>query len=166
MLLLAAALLAVGSPLPDLKGDYLDSKPAVLPADCRGKVSLLLFGFTYDSRFAVEAWSKAWVEKYPTGARTTFFEIPMLGGMARLGRVFIDSGMRRGTPKALHRNVVTVYGGVDPWKKRLGFQAPNDAYVVLLDPEGRVLWLHQGKPDPEAWAQLVRAADASLKSLP
>ena len=43
----------------------------------------------------------------------TFFEIPMIGGLARMGKWFIDSGMRRGTPKADHENVITVYGGTD-----------------------------------------------------
>jgi hypothetical protein len=30
----------------------------VLPQAARGRVALLLLGFSYDSRFAVEAWAK------------------------------------------------------------------------------------------------------------
>jgi hypothetical protein len=168
MLLLASAavLLAVGGSLPELKGDYLDQTPASLPADCKGKLALLSFGFTYDSRTAVEAWVKAWAEQYGGQGRTAFYQIPMMGGMARLGRAFIDSGMRRGTPKEAHRNVITVYGGVDEWKKMLDFKAPNAAYLVLIDGQGRVVWRFSGPYNQQNWQALAAAAEAFLQAQP
>ena len=81
-----------------------------------------MLGFTYDSRFPVEAWAKRFRQDFGAEPGVTFFEIPMIGGMARMGKWFIDSGMRRGTPKADHENVITVYGGTDAWKQRVGFK--------------------------------------------
>jgi hypothetical protein len=52
--------------------------------------------------------------------------------------------MRRGTPKALHENVVKVHGGAGDWKLRLGFREADDAYLLLLDRSGRVVWRHAG----------------------
>ena len=52
--------------------------------------------------------------------------------------------MRRGTPKGDHNNVITVYGGTDPWKQRLGVKAKNFAYLVLLDKKGNVVWRQGG----------------------
>ena len=115
---LIAAMLTGSDSLPELKGEYLSGKKAALPEDCRGKVALLAFGFTYDSRFAVEDWVKAFRKDFGSRADTTFYEIPMIGGMARMGKWFIDSGMRKGTPKADYEHVITVYGGVEPWKQR------------------------------------------------
>ncbi len=68
----------------------------------------------------------------------------MISGMARMGKWFIDSGMRKGTPKADQENVITVYGGVDPWKQRMGFK---DAYLVVIDKAGKVAWSHAGEFD-------------------
>jgi hypothetical protein len=59
------------------------------------RVALLMLGFTYDSRFQVEAWAKRFRQDFGTKPGVTFFEIPMIGGMARMGKWFIDSGMRR-----------------------------------------------------------------------
>lgn len=109
-------MIAAGERLPKLQGDYLTKRKATLPDDARGKTAMLAFGFSYDSRFAVAAWVKAWDKKHKDDPKFTFYEIPMIGGLARLGAPFIDSGMRKGTPKELHENVITVYGGVDPWK--------------------------------------------------
>ncbi len=136
--------LAIGDQLPVLRGEYLNGQRAALPKDSSGRVALLMLGFTYESRFAVEAWAKRFRQDFGKQPRVTFFEIPMIGGLARMGKWFIDSGMRRGTPKTDYGNVITVYGGTDAWKQRVGFKDPNAAYLILLDRNGRVAWRHAG----------------------
>jgi hypothetical protein len=146
--------LTVGEILPELKGEYLTGRAAVLPAASSGRVALLLLGFSYDSRLAVEAWAKRFRASFGGNSSVTFYEVPMIGGMARLGKWFIDSGMRRGTPKADHEHVITVYGGVDPWKQRLGANDDKAAYLIVLDKTGRVGWLHGGPFDEAAFQTL------------
>ncbi len=158
LLLLASIAGFDGEKLPEINAEYLNGRKASLPADSKGKVAMLAFGFSYDSRFAVEDWVKAFRARYGTDARMTFYEIPMIGGMARMGKWFIDSGMRKGTPKADQEHVITVYGGVEPWKERLGFTNAKFAYVVLLDREGRVRWRHSGLFDAQAFESLVAEA--------
>ena len=158
MILMASAMVQVlspGEPMPVLKGEFLTGRPAVLPEAASGRVALLALGFTYDSRFAVEAWVGRFRKDFGDNPQITFYEVPMIGGMARLGKWFIDSGMRRGTPKNDHENVITVYGGTDLWKQRLGFQSPNAAYLLLVDQRGVVRWRHSGQFDQEAYDQMA-----------
>jgi len=162
VLLLAALPAGAIERLPTLKGEYLTGREATLPDDARGRVTLLAFGFSYDSRFAVEEWVKSFRQDFGSSPGTSFYEIPMIGGMARLGKWFIDSGMRKGTPKADHEHVITVYGGVDPWKKRLEFSKADEAYLVLLDAEGRMVWRHHGKFDPAVYTKLAGAVNQLL----
>ncbi|MBP1600152.1 MAG: hypothetical protein H6Q06_303 [Acidobacteria bacterium] len=148
-------MLTPGMPLPSLSGEYLTGRKAVLPQAASARIALLALGFTYDSRFAVEDWTGRFRKEFGTAHGITFYEIPMIGGMARLGRWFIDSGMRKGTPKELHENVITVYGGGDPWKKRLGFKNGDDAYLILIDSKGVVRWTHSGQFDEARFAELA-----------
>ena len=148
------SILSPGEPMPALKGEFLTGRQALLPGVASGRVALLALGFTYDSRFAVEAWIGRFRKDFGDNPQVTFYEIPMIGGMARLGKWFIDSGMRRGTPEKDHENVITVYGGTDLWKQRLGFQPPDAAYLILLDQRGVVRWRHSGKLDEEAYKGL------------
>ena len=138
--------LRVGEPLPTLKGQFLTGRNAVLPQASAGKVTLIAMGFTYASRVPVEAWGD-WY-RTAIGSRTdiTFFEVPMIGGLATLGRWFIDRGMREGTPVELHDHVITVYRGTGDWKQRIGYASAHqdDAYLIVLDKEGVVRWLHHG----------------------
>jgi hypothetical protein len=109
-----------------------------------GQVAFVALGFTYASRYPVEAWVGWFKQRYGSRAGTTFFEVPVIGGMARMGRWFIDSGMRRGTPKELHEHVITVYGSSGDWKRRLAVKNDEAASLVLLDQTGVVRWMHEG----------------------
>jgi hypothetical protein len=150
----SVAEMAVGDPLPKLRGEFLTGRTADLPQAASGHVALLLLGFTYDSRFAVEAWATRFREQFKTEPRVTFYEIPMIGGLARMGKWFIDGGMRRGTQKQDYEHVITVYGGTDPWKQRVGFRDPKAAYLILLDASGRVAWRHTGMVDEQVYRAL------------
>lgn len=150
------SVLSPGQPMPTLKGEFLTGRKAILPDAASGRVALLALGFTYNSRFAVEAWIGRFRKDFGDKPKVTFYEIPMISGMARLGKWFIDSGMRKGTPKKDHENVITVYGGADPWKQRLGFQSPEAAYLILLDQHGAVRWRYNGKFDEEAYKALSK----------
>ena len=146
--------IAVGESLPLLQGEYLTGKKATLPQDSSGRVALLMLGFTYESRFAVEGWAKRFRQDFGKQQRVTFYEVPMIGGLARMGKWFIDSGRRRGTPKTDYGNVITVYGGTDVWKQRVGLKDPKTAYLILIDPNGKVAWRYAGGFDEQPYKAL------------
>ena len=77
--------LAVGEPLPQLQGEYLSGRKAMLPGDARGRVALLLVGFSYASRMTVQAWTQRFRAEFNDKTQVTFYQVPMLGGMARMG---------------------------------------------------------------------------------
>jgi hypothetical protein len=141
--------LRVGDPLPVLKGRLLTGREAVLPHAAAGKPALIAMGFTYKSRFPVEAWADWYRATIGPTTDVTFFEVPMIGGLATLGRWFIDSGMRKGTPPELQDHVLTVYGGTGEWKTRLGWSSEreDEAYLIVVDTDGVVRWLYHGEFD-------------------
>jgi hypothetical protein len=148
------SVLAVGDQLPAIRGQFLTGRTAELPQAASGRAALLMLGFTYNSRFAVEDWARRFRQDFRAQSGVTFFEIPMIGGVAMMGKWFIDGGMRRGTPKADQENVITVYGGVDPWKRRLGFRDPKAAYLILINQSGRIVWRHAGEFDEARYNEL------------
>jgi hypothetical protein len=163
-----AAPLRVGDAMPTLAGDFLTGRTASLPAAAAGKVALVMLGFTYDSRLAVERWG-GWFATATTGrSDVTYFEVPMLGGAARLGRFFIDRGMRKNTPPAKHEQVITVYGNTAPWKARLGVTGDTEqqAWLLLVDAAGTIRWMHHGDFDQAAAARLQEVLAGLLPAGP
>jgi hypothetical protein len=166
MILMASAMffpLQPGESLPPLKGEFLTGRQAQLPEAASGRVALLALGFTYNSRFPVEAWISRFRKDFGDNSHATFYEIPMIGGMARLGKWFIDSGMRKGTPRSDQENVITVYGGTDSWKQRVGCQSQDAAYLILIDKHGVVRWRYSGAFDEEAYKDLHVQVTALLR---
>ena len=165
-ILMASALvspLTTGKQLPQLKGEFLTGRQAQLPDAASGRVALLALGFTYNSRFPVEAWIGRFRKDFGNNPQVTFYEIPMIGGMARMGKWFIDSGMRKGTPRSDQENVITVYGGTDSWKQRVDYASPDAAYLVLLDKHGAVRWRNSGAFEEKAYKDLHVQVSALLR---
>jgi ATP10 protein len=155
--------LTTGKQLPQLKGEFLTGRQAQLPDAASGRIALLALGFTYDSRFPVEAWIGRFRKDFGNDPQVTFYEIPMIGGMARMGKWFIDSGMRKGTPRSDQENVITVYGGTDSWKQRVDYASPDAAYLVLLDKHGAVRWRNSGAFEEKAYKDLYVQVFALLR---
>jgi hypothetical protein len=146
----------VGDRLPDVAGETLNGHEVTLPASAAGTPALLLMGFTYDARTPVEQWS-AWCRK-TLGAGVACYEMPMLGGMAKLASPFIKSGMRKSTPEALRDHVITVTSKTGDWKDRVGHTdaTDDDAFLILIDRGGIVRWVAHGDVSPERTAALQR----------
>ena len=157
VILLASTMIpktSIGLQMPPLKGEFLTGRQAQLPAAAAGRVALVALGFTYDSRFPVEDWIGRFRKDYGANPKVTFYEVPMIGGMARLGKWFIDSGMRKGTPLDDREHVITVYGGTDACKESVDYESPAAAYLLLLDNDGVVRWRHNGAFDETAYKDL------------
>ncbi|MBM3807131.1 MAG: hypothetical protein FJW22_02950 [Acidimicrobiia bacterium] len=159
----AQEVLRVGDRFPELKGRLLTGREATLPQAASGKVIFVAMGFTYQSRFPVEAWADWYRQSVGARADVTLFEVPMIGGFAKLGRWFIDRGMRSGTPVELHDRVMTVSSATGDWKRRLSYsrEHADDAYLIVVDSTGVVRWLHHGGFDP-AQAESLHALLTSL----
>ena len=114
-------------------------------------------------RYGNEEQKEQWLKPLLAGLPgTTFYEVPVIGGMARMGKWFIDSGMRRGTPKALHENVITVWGEAKQWKARAGVTDDQLAEVSQLT-KLRVLHLPQAHVSDRAIEHLEKLT--ALESL-
>ena len=156
--------LQIGDLMPPLQGEYLTGEDARLPDAADGKVAFVLLGFTYDSRYAVEPWAAWFRDEFGSDSAATFFEVPMIGGLARLGKWFIDSGMRRGTPDQFHENVITAYGGTGVWKDRVGFDEEDWAYLLILDRDGAIRHMHAGNFEERAIPAVREALRSALAS--
>jgi hypothetical protein len=151
-----ASTIPLGDELPQLRGKRLSGRKIVLPDSVRGSNALLLLGFTYQSRHDVGAWAERFRRDFGSDTALAYFEIPVIGGAGRLARPFINRGMRRGTPRELHDHVITVYGGAGDWKRHVGYLERDVAYLLLLDPAGRLIWRANGPYGEAGYQELAQ----------
>lgn len=130
----------VGQVFPDVYGEGLDGTPYRIPADFTGRSVVLLIGYRQDSQFDIDRWL---IGLDMTETRVDVYELPTIAGMfPRMFKTRIDDGMRAGIPKDLWKGVVTVYADGARVQAFTGNENPNNARVLLLDPQGRVVVFH------------------------
>ena len=152
--------------LPRMQGETLSWKRITLPDGVRGKVAFLVLGFTYSARWEVEAWTRAFRERYGDRDDVTYFQIPMIQRFARLARHYIELGMQHQTPTDMWDHVLTVFGSTGALRRALGVTPSRDVWVYLINRSGVVRFQCAGKYDPVLFEELAAATDNALTGRP
>lgn len=130
----------IGELMPSASGQSLEQEPVSIPEDFAGQPTLLLLGYKQDSQFDIDRWL---IGLDMTNTQVAAYEIPSIQGMfPRMFSTVINNGMRKGIPKDLWKGVVTVYEDGDKLQRFTGNQNPNNARVILLDPQGRIVYFY------------------------
>jgi hypothetical protein len=123
---------------PTVTGTNLNKEAIVIPDRYKGKVVLLLIGYTQRAQFDIDRWILGALQ---ADVRAEIVEVPTIAGMMpQMVQGFIDDGMRSGIPSSDWASVITVYGDAPKIVAALGNERPQSAYAILLNKEGRIAW--------------------------
>ena len=166
VLLLTAALLA-GTPgtqqFPRLQEENLDGQQVVLPDAASGKVAVLVLGFSRSSQKPSEAWSKRLFDDFAKNPAFVLYQLPVIEAAPRFVRGMITSGMKKGTPENLRPFFVPVVHNEDQLKNFVGYQDEDDAYIVVLDRSGKLVYQTHGLTPDQGYPALHAQVQALLQ---
>lgn len=145
---------------PRVQGTNLDKQPITLPDHYRGKITLVLVGYTQKAQFDIDRWILGALQ---ADVKAQIVEVPTIAGMVpQMVQGFIDNGMRSGIPKSDWASVVTVYEDAPKVIEALGNERPQSAYAVLLNKEGRIVWSSNIGYSASQVLELKKVADSLL----
>ena len=124
----------IGSEPPKLHGNTLDGTGIVIPDACRGKVTLLLLGFSKNGGQLTLAWRTPLLADFPPDPRLTYYTVALLERAPSLLRGMIRAGMRRSTALADRAHVLTAMVDEAAWINYLKLKDQRLPAVLLLDP--------------------------------
>ena len=125
---------------PSVSGESLEKKEVNMPEYFKGSKVILLLGYKQDSQFDIDRWL---IGLDMTETKVKVYELPTIQGMLpRMFSTFIDEGMRKGIPKELWGGVITVYSDGAELQEFTGNENPNNARVLLLNEEGKVIYFY------------------------
>jgi hypothetical protein len=132
---------------PRIQGETLAGKKVELPGAFGGQV-VVVIGFTHGS----QAQTKVWGQRLRgQGA----WSVAVLQDVPRLVRGMVVHGIKSGIPKEGYDRFVSVYLGEKELKEAVGFEKPDDAYVMVVDETGAIRWRFHG-PATDAAVQEVQ----------
>lgn len=149
-LLLFSALGWCTGPFPTIDGENLRNEKVTIPEAGKGHPAVFVIGFTHASQIQIKAWAaKLEPEIHP-------YSVAVLQDAPRLVRGMAVHGMKSGVPEELRARFLVVFHGEEELKQAVGFDRPDDAYVVLVDGEGLIRWSFHGPFAEDTFAELKR----------
>jgi len=159
MALIATNWLAAGdhcmaARIPEVHSTSFSNEAVNLPEGLQGKVGVLVLGFSRDSRDADSAWGKRLAADYRESPTVVYYEMPVLAAAPRMLRGMIVKSMKSSVPASEQARFVVILENEAAWKTVTHFERPDDAYVLVVDSQGSVVWQTQGSPTDAAYAAL------------
>jgi len=152
--LAAVPSLSCAQSIQPVKAKALDESEVVLPVPNGRQLLLLVIGFSHKSGEACSAWGKRLAPSYTSDPHTTYYQLAELQSAPAFVRGMIIHGMRKDVPPAQQAHFVPLFDHEAEWKALVQFSAPDDPYVVLAAPDGRVLWQTHGAVSDSVFAAL------------
>ena len=148
----------MGKIFPEISAKTLENKPATLPADAKGKVTLVGVAFLRESQPQLDSWLNPFYETFGKRDGFMFYEVPMISSGYKFMKFVIDGGMRAGIPEFKHKHVLTMYGDVEKYTAALNLD-PQKGHAFLLDKAGIIRWQGEGFATVEAIQELSAVAE-------
>ena len=124
--------------LPGTEGENLLGQKIKIAESLKGKVGVLVIGYSKASGDITAAWGKRLSADFANRPSVMVYQIPMLEDAPKFIRGMIVSGMKKGVPAPKQASFIVVVKDEDQWKRICGFQKGDDAYVVIVDQAGEI----------------------------
>ena len=134
----------VAAKVPEVHGTSFADQPINLPHDLQGKVGVLVLGFTQGSRDAVTAWGKRLTADYFSSQSVQYYEMPVLASVPRFMRGFVTGKIKGAVSDRAKPRFVPITENETGWRTLTHYDRGDDAYLVLVDGTGAVLWQTHG----------------------
>ncbi|QBG37776.1 hypothetical protein [Litorilituus sediminis] len=129
-----------GKTFPSVSGESLAFEQISIPDNFADNLTLFLIGYKQDAQFDIDRWL---IALDMTEIQLPVYELPTIQGMfPRMFKTYIDNGMRKGIPKSLWKGVITIYDDGEKIQKFTGNENPNNARVVLVDKQGKIIYFY------------------------
>jgi len=140
--------------IPHTQGTTLAGNVVTLPDAVKGKVGVLIVGFSHASQGQVEAWGRRLSVDYGRSSGVVHFDVPMLAGAPKILRGLILKRISSSVPTAEQRNFLPLTENEAAWRSVAHYGKPDDAYVLVIDGTGNILWQTEGDATDSAYCAL------------
>lgn len=158
-----------GASFPELSGEYLNGKQAVLPAAPRAK--LLIVGMAYSKKAEddLKSWYQPMYDSFvlKRGIMDGMYDVdlcfvPMFTGMKKAAYETAKNQLRKENRNDLHPHIVFYKGELEPFASVLKMDDKAKPYLFVVDQNGRIVFSTSGAFTERKKEQLESALDASM----
>lgn len=145
---------------PQIKARDLEGRDVALPDDLPPTPRVVILAFKRRHMELIETWEPVLETLESRCRQLSVWEVPALSRVYLPMRGFIDGGMRSGiTDPDARRHTLTAYTDLSSLAHDLGLPSLDTIYVLLLAPDGTIVWRGEGPADAEQTAAIRQAVE-------
>jgi hypothetical protein len=146
--------------IPPVHGSVLSGEKVDLPDALKGKVGVLVLGFSRASGDVVAEWGKRLSKDYNSSGAVCYYEVSVLEGVPGILRGYVVKKISEAVPDFAKSHFLPVLDHEKEWKGAAGFKSSDEVYVLVVDGTGVVRARVQGAPTDANFAEVKRQVDA------
>ena len=162
--LLATLPAAIAQSLPKTDEVTLAGNQINLETSLKGNTGILILGFSKKSEGQVREWTKALLTEFSAERSVVIFEMPILEGMPRLVRGMALRSMKSAASPTEREHFLPVFHNEMQWKQVAQFSELDDAYIIVIDREAKIVWREHGAMDDKHKTELIGRVRALLSA--
>jgi hypothetical protein len=139
-----------GQTLPSFAGESLAGKKFTMPGAVNGHPALLVVCFTQASGPHCTESTNRLESDFKNNAELEIYTAIFLEDAPKLARVMTKHGIKSAVAKEDYDHYLIVMEHEKDVKAVLHFQEPDDAYLMVLGPDGTVRWTTHGPVNDDA----------------
>lgn len=142
--------------IPHLDVKRMDGTGFALPGDLRAKVNVLVIGFTRKAGTS----NKAWIDRFEQGFRdepaVAVFGVAVLASVPPLFRRLALDGVKKSVPDTKRGDFLVTFSDEEKWKELVGYEPPDNPYILVLDGRGNELARYHGLFGETAYSKIEK----------
>ncbi len=139
--LLASA--AVGQ-VPASRAVTFAGQSIAFPEVLAGKPAILVVSFSKKGGESARQWNERLARKYGSNPSLAYYNLPVLADVPSLLRRMVTSAIKKSVPERDYPHFAPIFEHEAEWKSAAGYATKDDAYVLLVSRDGRIVWRAHG----------------------
>jgi hypothetical protein len=144
----------IGKMFPDMQAETVEDKRVMLPAEVKGKYTLIGLAYSKKSEDELNSWFQPIFEKFiqkTNGLMSGFgydvnvYFVPMFTGVNAAATGTAKRKAIKNVDPQLLPYILFYKGELKPYKEALDFEKKDIPYFFVLDPDGKILYATSGK---------------------
>lgn len=146
--------------IPAVHAPSFSNEMVTLPEGLKGRVGVLVLGFSRGSSENSTAWGKRLSADYRESPTVIYYEMPVLAAVPKMIRGFVINQIKSGVSEKERPRFVVLLENEAAWQTLVGYRNANDSYVVVVDDQGVVRWQTHGAPTDAAYGAMKQQVEA------
>ena len=146
--------------IPAVHAPSFSNETVTLPEGLKGRVGVLVLGFSRGSSENSTAWGKRLSADYRESPTVIYYEMPVLAAVPKMIRGFVINQIKSSVSEQERPRFVVLLENEAAWQTLVGYRNANDSYVVVVDDQGVVRWQTHGAPTDAAYGAMKQQVEA------